>query len=237
MRHFSRGISSTDADKPIKTPDSKESSFGLPRDTQVHINRSYYEQIRDDLKTKLSVASQFRNGLLMTATFLVVVGGILFIFKDNFRTRIVNETTQITKRSLEDDKIQNQVNQISQDTVNKILQDEVVYDKLVKIIQNLCKDQQVTIDISDLLKKAISTEEFRATLLFLLKDLVNNPETQILVNKAAKGIVEDLLRDEKLKRDLIVYCQSVLNDPELQKSMSDSAWKAFKITIIPSWFR
>src|SRR5579871_4151385 len=64
----------------------------------VHSIQKYYDRIREDLKTKLSVASQFRNGLLMTATFIVVAGSILFVFRETFRTKIVNETTQITKR-------------------------------------------------------------------------------------------------------------------------------------------
>lgn len=189
--------------------------------------------IRDEIIKKMSVGAQMRNGILMAGTCAITFGAMWYIFREKFRSKVVDETSEITKRSLEHDKVQNQVNQIAKETTKWIIQDDEIYNKLITLIKNISRDEQIKADTSELLKQAIMTESFRATLIFLLKELLQNPETQVTVNKVAKEIVRDLLKDEKLKEELIKYLQLVLADEKLQKSASNASWNSFKMTILP----
>ena len=196
-----------------------------------------YEKVRKELARHLSVASQFRNGLLMAGTFIVVSGSLLWLFKNQVKDKLVVQTSDITKRSLEDNNVQQQVNHLSHDVVSRILADPQIFKHLLTLISNLSHDQEVASDVSSLLSQAISRQQFKDDLILLFKDLIKDPETQAQINSCAKLIVADLLKDESLRTDLINYLRGILDDQQIHQSMSTATLQCLKLTVIPRWFR
>lgn len=225
---ISRLISNQSVLPQIEIPQT-EPSKNMPS------KESTYEKIRKELSKHLSLASQFRNGLLMAGTFLIASGSILWIFKNQVKDKLVVQTSDITKRSLEDNHVQQQVNHLSQDVVSRILADPQIFKQLLKLLKNLTQDPQVRSDVSSMLSQAITQKEFQNDLVVLFQTLMKDHETQAQVNICAKLIVSDLLKDEKLRTELINYLRDILDDHQIHQSMSMATWQSLKLTVTPRW--
>jgi hypothetical protein len=227
--HFSSITNSVDSQSKIQKPKIELHTVEIPKE-------GTYEKVRKELARHLSVASQFRNGLLMAGTFLVASGSILWLFKNQVKDKLVVQTSDITKRSLEDDHVQQQVNHLSQDVVSRILADPEIFKQVLTLLKNLSHDPQVASDVCFLLSQAINQKEFKHDLQVLFTNLMKDPETQSQINASAKLIVDDLLKDEALRTDLINYLKGILNDSQIHQSMSTATWQSLKRVLTPRWF-
>ncbi len=200
----------------------------------VKENKNYLKSFREKI---------FLHGSRMKTTLMVIgtlgtmsaIGWV--VFREKFRSVAVREATVITQKSLEDKELQDRVNAIAAASSKMILEDPLVYAKLITLLKVVANDPQITQSTSKLLRDAISTAEFKQILVTSLSELLQDEQTQQVVNKVAKKIVQNLLRDELLKKELIEYLQSVARDTQLQETVGNSLWVSTKVAFLPRFFR
>lgn len=191
--------------------------------------KSYFKIIEE----KLSYGSRLKTamGIFTCLGATSVVGW--FLFRDKFRSVAVKEATVITHKSLQDKDLQEKVNAIAAASTKMVLEDPLVYSKLITLLKVVANDEEITNSTSVLLQQAISQPQFKVLLVKSLSELLEDEEIQQKINNTGRRIVVDLLEDKDLKEKLVSYLQSVAEDPRLQQTVAEGMWASTKKAFFP----
>ncbi len=66
-------------------------------------------------------------------------------------------------------------------------------------------------------------------------ELTNLVVSVLLQDECKQALIQSLFHDEHVRQELIVFLQSVVNDPVIKNSVANSASESLKMAITPTW--
>ncbi|CAF0862422.1 unnamed protein product [Didymodactylos carnosus] len=161
--------------------------------------------------------------LIGSGILVVIVTGILYLFRHPIKKTTISQVADVAKRSLETEDVQQQVNQLSQEVVNKLLIDPHILSKTVLFLEKIIQDENTKQTLIRLLQHLMIDKtmqkyvtEFTANIVL---EIMAKPETEIQLG--------ELLRRAILQQDnkdaLFILLKKLIEDTDTKQLLTDLA--------------
>ena len=165
-----------------------------------------------------SERTRFVKGVALGLTVLALVGLSMWVFRDSVKTSTAEQVADVAKRSLADSDVQQQVNSLSQEVVQRILTDPTVLNTALQFTTRLLHEPSTQTALSNLLSSLlqdpVTLQRAHVFSAQLVQTLTASPAVQRLTADLVRGAIE--LPENRAH--LIALMQSVLND---EKSLAE----------------
>lgn len=171
----------------------------------------------------------------------VTFGGIAFYFRDSIRQFLSQETSELAQQTMQDKNLQQEVDRITQQTTNTLLNDPNTVQVSVEFIMRLLERDETRAQVVSLLNKVLvdpttvqalsqllqdpvtirqlqsslntllNDPTIRASLNSLVFELLKDPQTQLLL----ENLVMDLFQRDNVKQSTADFFGAVLRTPQV----------------------
>lgn len=141
---------------------------GLPVSPLVHPN--FYRHLSEELLAALNPHSHITTSVRIRNIMIALIGCFaisalgVYIFRDNLKANLSEQTADVATRSLSSAEVQSQVNLLSAEIVRKLLNDPVIMENCLGFLQTL-----------------FASAETKASLVTLLQGTLQDPATLTMV--------------------------------------------------------
>lgn len=145
---------------------------------------------------QMSTSARIRN--IMAALFgcLAIAGIGVYIFRDEVKGHLSEQTADVAKRSLSSEDVQSQVNQLSSEVVRKLLNDPVIMSSCLAFLQTL-----------------FASPDTKASLITLLQSTLKDPATLVVVSALASDLLKDLIEKPETLQQLTELLRRAITEP------------------------
>ena len=166
----------------------------------------YSRQVRDisAALTNLHLSSRVSWSKIVMALGAVtgVAGLLIYIFRDPLKANLSEQTADVAKRSLNSTEVQTQVNVLSAD-----------------VVQGLLNNPAVMAQSQAFLTRLMAAPDTRANLVTLLQATANDPETLALMSKFSAALLADLASRPDTLAQLTNLLRSAITNPGNEQAL------------------
>lgn len=167
---------------------------------------TYSRQVREisAALTNLHLSSRVSWSKIVMALGAVtgVAGLLIYIFRDPLKANLSEQTADVAKRSLNSTEVQTQVNVLSAD-----------------VVQGLLNNPAVMAQSQAFLTRLMAAPDTRANLVTLLQATANDPETLALMSKFSAALLADLASRPDTLAQLTNLLRSAITNPGNEQAL------------------
>ena len=172
----------------------------------VDHSSTYSRQVREisAALTNLHLSSRVSWSKIVMALGAVtgVAGLLIYIFRDPLKANLSEQTADVAKRSLNSTEVQTQVNVLSAD-----------------VVQGLLNNPAVMAQSQAFLTRLMAAPDTRANLVTLLQATANDPETLALMSKFSAALLADLASRPDTLAQLTNLLRSAITNPGNEQAL------------------
>ena len=135
--------------------------------------------------------------------------------------------------ALQNTEMQKEVQKLSQNVVNYILNDKQTLEQVTVLLGNVLQQPWTKKVVLDLLKQLMEDEQTRDALGRLLVSTLARDDVVQSSTDVAMSATHNVLNDEEVGKHAAFWMQQVLGDSNIQKKSGEHLWNAFTYAINP----
>ncbi|XP_076800477.1 uncharacterized protein LOC143445330 [Clavelina lepadiformis] len=165
----------------------------------------------------------WRGKLMVASTVMLLICAVVYLYsyRDEMRIMMADEVSHVASRSLEDDKLLSNAEQLSKDVLNNILHDDSMKESaavfLTDVITSAGTKEAITLLLLSVLNDQRIFNKVAEKLRSILLDILHSDDTRDVV----KVQVEKILEDESVKNALENLLSDVTATPKVRQTLSD----------------
>jgi hypothetical protein len=167
-------------------------------------------------RSHMTTSTRIRNIAVALIGVLVLSTGVLYIFRDQVKDGISKQTADVAKRSIVDQGVQQQVNELSSDVVQKLLNDPVIMSNCLSFLQTLFASPETRQSLATLLQATLkdpATQDQLSVLASeLLKSILDKPDTLTQLTQ----LLRKAIMEPGNEQALTVLFKKFVDEPETQ---------------------
>jgi hypothetical protein len=144
----------------------------------------------------MSTSVRIRNIMVALLGCFVIASASVYIFRDDLKGRLSEQTADVAARSLNNEEVQSQVNVLSAEVVRKLLNDPVIMANCLSFLQTL-----------------FASAETRASLITLLQGTIRDPSTLAMLTVFASDLLKEVMNKPETVQQLTQLLRRAITEP------------------------